>query len=143
MAAKELLQQIASEFLADQELRTFCLAMGGRELKVVISHRNRAEIGSDELPLILLSSPSTRRVRDYGEVSQERTIRLFAGFYQPEPLLGALGLVEFEEQISAAIERMDLAGLGNLIEPLASINDEGSYQPNYFTAGEFTVSVNT
>lgn len=142
MGAKELLLQIADNLRVNQDLMLFCTAIGGREPTVKVSWRNRAEIGMEELPLIMLTSPVTKRSREFGSMDQERTVRVIAGFYQPDPELGALQLMEFEELLAAALEDQSFAGFGNIKDPLTSINDEGSYQPTYFFAGEFTVTVN-
>lgn len=142
MSSRALLEELAANLQNDGELNTWCAQTWGRPLTVKVSYRNRAEIGADELPLLMLTSPSNSRSRNYGSVDQERTVRIYGGFYQPDQQVGGVELYDFEEAVCAAIERMSqIGGFGELKDPLTSVNDEGSFQPNYFFAGEFTVTV--
>ncbi len=143
MSAASVINALAEILSSDAALAAFCTARWGKPLAVRISWRNRAEIAADELPLILLTSPKTERARDYGSIDQKRKVRLYAGFYNPDREQAPIDLVDFEEEVCAALERnTKISGTGTITSPLESVNDEGSYAPTYFFAGEISVTVN-
>lgn len=131
----DVLDRVKTLIENDSVLAAFCTEKWGRAPSASVRFRSRREIGFAELPLILITRPQvTNRERVRHGRSGRHTVRLYAGFMQKDPELGAAELVEFEEKIEDALTRdnpfSDLAleaAVGD------SINDEGAQPPAYFT----------
>lgn len=131
----DVLTRVKTLIETDSDLSAFCNDKWGRAPTAAIRFRSRREIGFNELPLVLITRPQVtgrKRVRHGRE--GVHTVRLYAGFVQNDPELGAAEQVAFEEKIEDALTRdnpfSDLAleaAVGD------SVNDEGAQAPAYFT----------
>jgi len=127
MSFTTVLDAIKATIETDSALLAIAAAKGWDPLTVKTTYKNRAEIALDELPIVMLSRPRVSRERSYGSLTGTHTVRIYAGFYQPDVDKRVAELIEFEELIVAALEEDPT--LGDLVEgitPGESVNDEGA-----------------
>ena len=125
----------------DADLQAFCKEVWTRELSARLAFKKRQEIPLKDLPLVMITSPSVGR-REESSLGREawRRVRLYAGFYQKDGARGVLEQILFEELIDAALARdTSLDGAALEMRFLDSANDEGVYQPAWFTAMDIEV----
>ncbi len=135
-----ILQQIKTALETDAGLLSFVAAKWKKQLTVKITWRNRESIAASDLPLIMITRPSVDRGRNYGKVTGKHRVRIYAGFYQPQKDLRQLELLEFEEQILAALENSTgLAALIDGMSPADGANDEGALGDLCFTVQEIEI----
>ncbi|WP_305046328.1 hypothetical protein [Geoalkalibacter sp.] len=120
-------------------LQAFCRSRWNKPLAVRQTYRQRREIKLTDLPLILITRPAVTPDPTYGFREPEHTVRLYAGFYQPDADRGALELIAFEEAVAETVMGLDLGEpcLGVTIDQ--SRNDEGALAPSFFTIIDLSI----
>lgn len=115
-------------------LSEFCLDRWGYGLTAEIGFRHRREIAFSELPLVLITRPQvTSRSRHRHGREGTHTMRLYAGFQNPDMSAGARELIEFEELIEDALTGSNpFRDLCLSAEVGDSANDEGAQPPAFF-----------
>lgn len=120
------LAAIKKLYETDSALQKFLSAHGLGSLKVKTTVRNKENISSNDLPIVMLSRPRLKRDREYGGTSNTHTVRIYAGFYQTKPDKRVMELLEFEELLSNVFAADPT--LGELVEGInlgESANNEG------------------
>jgi hypothetical protein len=128
MGFAEILTEFKTALETDPGLRSYASSAWGKAPTVKTTWRNREEISSTDLPLILITRPSS--ARKYGTSRQRLDypiVRLYAGFYQPEEKNRQIQLIEFEEKILGAIEQSEtFRQYFDWESPIESANDEAA-----------------
>ena len=124
----------------DSALDSFCLSKWGKSLTVRKEFRNRAEVPTSDLPLIMITRPGTGRTDIIQGREWEHAVRLYCGFHQPDRTKAQDELVAFEELIEDALIADTMRG-GTAIDtdPESTANDEGLYHPVYFMVMELKI----
>jgi hypothetical protein len=121
-------------------LAAFCQSKWNRDLTVSISYKKRVEIHTSDLPVILITRPSVAKSHLTGARDGQHTVRLYAGFHQPDRAQAQLDLIEFEELLDdAVLSDHTLGGTAISAIPTESANDEGEHHPVYFMAADVEV----
>lgn len=129
-----VIDNLATTLTNNSALAAFCSAEWGKTLTVIKAYRQRQEISLSDLPLILITRPAVIKQFRIGARDGTHTVRLYAGFYQPDKTRALNEFIGFEEKIDDALLAADPNTIGAItISPLASQNDEGEFHPVYFT----------
>ncbi len=141
MGFAEILQQIKATLEADADLTAYALQKWEKKPTVKVTYRNREEIASADLPVIMITRPSVRRSREtFGDIKRVNRVRLYAGFYQPDSSRRQAELIETEELILSALEKdTDLLAMIDSMTPADSANDEGSLGECCFTVQDIEI----
>ncbi len=145
MSFAAVLLQVKAALDNNVALAAFASTKWGAALTVKIVWRNREEVASSDLPLIMITRPTVRRSRNtYRRIDAASSVRLYAGFYQMDEELRQLELIEFEEAILDALQAdSTLAGMVNSMSPADGANDEGALGEVCFTVQEIEITTNT
>ena len=132
------LDRLVGLITADTSLQSFALAKWQKRFTVRREFRNRVQVNTSELPLIMLTRPSvTKEFRISGGRDNVNTVRLYILFQQDERAKAQSEIVEVEELIDdclAANYRIKDANgdpLVKNVKPGDSVNDEGMFHPVY------------
>ncbi len=140
MGFGDVLLKTKSVLESSSSLSAFAQEKWRKSPSVRLTWRNRNEISSSDLPLIMITRPSTQRGRNYGSVTSKARIRIYAGFYQPDEDKRQIELVEFEEKILAVLEEsQELRDLIDGMTPADGANDEGALGDCCFSVQEIEV----
>lgn len=136
-----VIDNLALTILNNAALTTFCTAEWGKALTVVKAYRQRQEISLSDLPLLLITRPAVTKHFRVGARDGTHTVRLYAGFYQPDKTLAMGEFIGLEEKIDDALLAADPNTLGAItISPTSSQNDEGEFHPVYFTVMDVEIT---
>jgi hypothetical protein len=127
MSSATILQEIKAALQDDADLAAYASQKWDKAITVKITWRNREEISASDLPLIMITRPSSRRAYQNGRREVRPAIRLYAGFYQPDEEKRQIELIEFEDTINSVLEN-NLA-LRRYIDPkdtTETANDEAA-----------------
>lgn len=137
----DVIDNLITTLQNDAALASFCQTEWGKTLSVIKAYRQRQEINLSELPLILITRPAVIKQFRIGARDGAHTVRLYAGFHQPDKLKALNEFVEFEEKLDDALLSADPNILGAIsISPTASQNDEGEFHPVYFTVMDIEIN---
>lgn len=139
MSVQPILDALRQGLEGHAQAQAFCRARWNKPLMVRQVYRQRREIKMTDLPLVLMTRPAVTPDATYGFREPEHTVRLYAGFYQPDAEQGALDLIAFEEMLTSVVVSLDLGEecLGVTIDQ--SRNDEGALAPSFFTIIDLSV----
>lgn len=135
------LEKLRSLMETDASLVSYCTTTLG---KVITGHRRfklRTEVGMDELPVALITKPSSDKTSDSCIAGTSiDLVRMYIGFFCDDLDQAQDILVMLEQLIDSAI-MMDptLTGLVEYTYPGSSANDEGMFHPVYFMVKEFHI----
>ncbi|MEW6115666.1 MAG: hypothetical protein AB1553_02040 [Nitrospirota bacterium] len=128
----------------DADIIAFVSGKWNATLTVKQVFKKKPEIGNEEMPIVLITAPRTKKEQETG-ISHERKriVRLYCGFKQHNKELGAREIIEFEEVLDKAILKSDsllrsIPGVDS-IEAGDEENDEGANHPDYFLVMEYSV----
>jgi hypothetical protein len=104
--------------------------------------KRRTEIPTNSLPIILITRPSIRKTFQIGNGREgANLVRLYAGFFQPDPRKGLDEMIEYEELLDSILSDMKPGEIGAIgIDPEVSTNDEGKHHPSYFTVMDVEIT---
>lgn len=129
------LTALANQITGNTPLQAFSQAKWGKPLTAKLSFRRRTEVNLSALPTVLITRPRVSKRRDAsGGQEGLHSVRLYFGFYQPDPdkVVGEqIGLEELlEDAINSDTSLGDTADEVNIGD---STNDEGKQHPSCFT----------
>ncbi len=141
MSFAPIIAKIKSVLETDPYLKAFCKETWTKELNVRLAFKKRQEIPMKDLPVVLVTSPNVGKREEKASGREAwRRVRLYAGFYQKDMGRGVLEQILFEELIDAALAKDTSLGETALdMRFLDSANDEGIYQPAWFTVIDIEV----
>ena len=141
MSFVPVLNNLKTSLEEDTSLQAFCQSAWGKSLTVKKVFKQRVEVLLTELPVILITRP-TRKTEDglVRRKDNEHTVRLYAGFHQPNRETALDNLIYFEEYIDAAVlADPERGGTARSTEFISAQNDEGLFHPVYFTVIELSI----
>ncbi len=143
MSFTDCLDRIKYDLDHGTALQSFITANFERNLQVRLAYKDREEINKAELPIILITRPEKvpKGLENTIGAFQDHTVVMYIGFHCNDHSQGQRLLIQFEEQVEAAIMRdMTLNGYAICVIPGPSRNDQGANHPEYFIVKTFTVS---
>ncbi len=141
MSFISVLNNLKIQIETNENLQAFCKSQWNKTLECKIAFRQRREINSKDLPILLITRPRVSGKVDAGQgrISKQR-VRLYFGFYQKNADRGVLEQVQFEELIDAAIIKDTSFGdVAEGTDVLDSVSDEGVMHPSYFTVMDLDI----
>lgn len=129
----DVINELVTTLQNDTALSSFSQTKWGKSLTVKKIFKERTEINTRDLPIILITRPSLEKSFLTGARDGAHTVRLYCGFHQNDRRRALEEFIEFEEKIDdALLNSQALESITLTINPLASANDEGKYHPVYF-----------
>jgi hypothetical protein len=143
MSFTAVIDNLVATLQNDTALTAYCNSEWGKGLTVKPVYKHRTEINLTDLPIVLITRPTLKKIFLVGGPRNEvHTMRLYCGFHQPDRAKALAEFIEYEEKIDGALIADRNRG-GHAIEtdPLTSINDEGEFHPVYFMVMEANITV--
>ncbi len=136
----DVINSLKEKLETNPTLSQFCADNWGRGITVKTVFKQRTEINTSDLPLILITRPSVQKAFRIGVRDATHTIRLYCGFFEKDRRKALTNFVGFEEAIDDALLQINPDEIGAIeIRPTISINDEGIYHPVYFIVMEVEI----
>ncbi len=139
----DIVNRIIQTLENDTDLQNFSQTTWGKPLGVRKAVKRREELTHEDLPIVMITAPSQESEYSTGRVLYRTyTLHFYCGFLQNDRTLAQDEIVKFEEQIEQALLKdTELGGLGVVITPGDSVNDEGFFRPVYFMVKQIKVFV--
>lgn len=127
-------------------LTSYATTKWGKAFTIKRRFRQRPQINSSELPLIMITRPGvTHGDRLNGGSDNTNRVHLYIGFHQNDTDKAQSEIVEVEEMIDDILDAnyrlKDIGGnpLVKNVRPGDSVNDEGMMHPDYFMVKEVEI----
>jgi hypothetical protein len=141
MSFVDTLNNLKTTLESNANLQAFCQEKWGKALTVKKVFKQRSEVLIGELPIVLITRPERRS--EEGLVRRKdntHTVRLYAGFHQPDREKALDETIGLEEAIDNAVMADNLlGGTAAGTSFTSSQNDEGLFHPVYFQVIDFDI----